>query len=124
MAERKDTLKRAMLAGLVSVALAVTSLPALARGYTVYRSPELRVTEYVTGPGGYSRWRFINRTDDRERVACRFLVTVLMDDGGSIQVHDHWTGTLEANATRSKTVEYYEGVVSIKATNWSCQVRS
>jgi hypothetical protein len=117
----EETMRRAILAGVVSVVLALTALPASARGTTVYRSPELRVTESITG--GATTWTFLNRTDHSERVTCRWMNTVILTNGDTIEDHTRWTTTLDASGRRSKRIVHGEGVVSVRSSNWSCAVR-
>lgn len=114
-------MRRAILAGIVSVVLALTALPASARGTTVYRSPELRITESITG--GATTWTFRNRTDHSERVTCRWLNTVILTNGDTIEDHTRWTTSLDANGQRSKRIVHGQGVVSVRSSNWSCTVR-
>ena len=91
-------MRRAILAGVVCVFLALTALPASAGGApTVYRSKELRITESLTG--GATTWTFRNRTNQAEGVSCRWGISVILSDGDTVQDHIHWSTSLLQTGT-------------------------
>jgi len=115
-------MRRTILAGIVSVVIALTAIPASARGTTVYRSAELRITESITD--GATTWTFLNRTNHSVRATCRWDNTVILTNGDTIEDSDyHWSTSLAANGRRSKRLVYGDGVVSIRSSNWRCRVR-
>jgi hypothetical protein len=114
-------MRRSILAGIVGVLLVLAAVPAWARGTTVYRSAELRITELM-GPGEVT-WTFRNRTNEQERVTCRWGFTVLLTSGETVQDHMRWTTTLDGHGNDTRSLGYGDGVVHIRSSSWRCRVR-
>jgi hypothetical protein len=116
---RGGTVKRAILAGTACAVLALSGLHALAAGNTVYRSDDLRITEFLGG--GRTTWTFRNRTNHAERVSCRVGISVILSDG-SAQDHIHLATSIDPKGHSTRYLEYGDGVVSIRSTSWRCRV--